>query len=106
METPMPDMWLKTEVQIRSVDPSRIAIDWLKSEGFEVEMDRFRDTRMEVAEPAAGPIGPLDPEASARYHPLAHRSSSSSNAGIGMCASPRHRSDGAAARRSPCKEEE
>jgi hypothetical protein len=69
METPMPDMWLKTEVQIRSVDPSRIAIDWLKSEGFEVEMDRFRDTRMEVAEPAAGPIGPLDPEASARYHP-------------------------------------
>ena len=32
-----------TTVKLRPVDPARISIDWMKTEGFEVEMDRVGD---------------------------------------------------------------
>ena len=35
-----------TTVKLRPVDPARIAIDWTKTEGFEIEMDRVGDKQV------------------------------------------------------------
>jgi hypothetical protein len=59
-----------TTVKIRPVDPARIPIDWMATEGFEVEMDRVGDTQVISAKlTAEQDAGEID-EAVAGERPL------------------------------------
>jgi len=59
-----------TTVKIRPVDPARIPIDWMETEGFEVEMDRVGDTQIISAKlTAEQDAGEID-EAVAGERPL------------------------------------
>ena len=59
-----------TTVKIRPVDPARIPIDWMKTEGFEVEMDRVGDKQVISAKLTAEQDGGEIDEAVAGERPL------------------------------------
>jgi hypothetical protein len=59
-----------TTVKIRPVDPTRIPFDWMKTEGFEVEMDRVGDRQVISAKLTAEQDGGEIDEAVAGERPL------------------------------------